>query len=91
MNDASKKRSSIFRRQTTFKGRVWLSAAVMISNGSPGVLTLLMADKHVNQTAMGDLDAAIFEHDLQRDNFEPFNRHFSHGSLHSFGFETATV
>ena len=63
----------------------------MISNRSSALLALLMADKHVNQTAIGDLCAVVFEQDLRKDCLELFNRHFSHGRLHSFGFESASV
>ena len=63
----------------------------MIPNWSPALLALLMADKHSNKTAIGDPRTAICEHDLQGDYLELLNRYFSHGRLHSFGFESARV
>ena len=63
----------------------------MISNRSLALLALLMADKHMKQTAIGDLSTVVFEQDLRTDCLELFNRHFSHGRLHSFGFEPASV
>ena len=45
-----------------------------------------MADKHVNQIAIGDLCAVVFEQDLRKYFIALFNRHFSHRRLHSFGF-----